>query len=113
MTLIKVYEKNGNICEINCHGHSGYAEHGKDIVCAGITVLVCNCYLGLKKVLKLDKGISHKQDEKIGLFRLKILDDKLIVNQNVQTLMKTTVLSLEELADSYKNYINLERREQK
>ena len=35
MIEIKVYDN-----QVTIEGHSGYAEHGKDIVCAGISALV-------------------------------------------------------------------------
>ena len=38
MTLI-TYRHDGNNLSLVCQGHAGYAEHGRDIVCAGISAL--------------------------------------------------------------------------
>ena len=37
MRLIEITQKNGSI---TISGHAGYAEHGKDIVCAGVSMLI-------------------------------------------------------------------------
>ena len=38
MTKIRLRELNGG-CLFSCEGHAGYAEPGRDIVCAGISAL--------------------------------------------------------------------------
>ena len=40
MIIIEVTSINNEIVSIEMNGHSGYAESGKDIVCAGVSSLV-------------------------------------------------------------------------
>ena len=40
MIIIEITSKNNEIVSIEMNGHSGYAENGKDIVCAGVSSLV-------------------------------------------------------------------------
>jgi uncharacterized protein YsxB (DUF464 family) len=43
---IKVYLDNGEM-KIHAAGHAGYAEHGKDIVCAAISTIMQTALLGI------------------------------------------------------------------
>ena len=42
MTNITIYCKNNKYIGICLSGHSGYADEGEDIVCAGISALTIN-----------------------------------------------------------------------
>ncbi len=42
MITIKIYGKNDCFCGFEISGHAGYSEHGKDIVCASVSVLAIN-----------------------------------------------------------------------
>lgn len=41
MTQITVLRDKDGSLELRAKGHAGYAEHGKDIVCASVSVLIC------------------------------------------------------------------------
>jgi len=46
---IKSYLDNGEM-KIHAVGHAGYAEHGKDIVCAAISTIMQTALLGIQAV---------------------------------------------------------------
>jgi uncharacterized protein YsxB (DUF464 family) len=46
---VQVTVKNGET-HISITGHAGYAEHGKDIVCAGVSAVAHSAILGLNAI---------------------------------------------------------------
>ena len=107
MTKIKFF-KNGNIYTgYECSGHTGYAEFGKDILCASISSLAQSCLLGLNKVLKINT--ITKRNDKNGYIKVElpksINSEKL---SQAQVLLNTLKLSLEDLQLEYSKYISME-----
>ena len=49
-TIIIGKDRNGAYREITCLGHAGYADFGKDIVCAAVSVLVINTINALEEL---------------------------------------------------------------
>ncbi|QHZ55806.1 ribosomal-processing cysteine protease Prp [Brevibacillus sp. NSP2.1] len=49
MIKVKAYLDNGEM-KIHAVGHAGYAEHGKDIVCAAISTIMQTALLGIQAV---------------------------------------------------------------
>ena len=66
-------------------GHSGYAEEGSDIVCAGISALVITTENALCQLLKLTEAQMH----------------------DAQLLMNTLHIGLENIAQAYPDYVRL------
>ena len=46
--------KQNNFYKLTAVGHTEYAEHGKDILCASVSSILGSLALGLNKVLNLD-----------------------------------------------------------
>ena len=59
MTRVIVYQSGEEIRGFSCEGHAGYAEHGKDIVCAAASMLSTNT---VNAILKLT---SDRPDIKV------------------------------------------------
>ena len=55
MTEIKIEKQNDNIVCVECKNHTGYADFGKDIVCAGVSSITQTAVLAIKKLT----NISH------------------------------------------------------
>jgi len=106
MTTIKIFKQKKMITSIECSGHSGYAEKGRDIVCSAISAIIGTCYLGLKNVVKAEP--KHSQDDENGYFLIKI-NQKLdtILMERAQIILQTTALSLTELSKDYKNFVTV------
>ncbi len=107
MTTIEFFKnENSEILEVKCHGHSGFAVHGKDIVCAAISAMVGSCALGLKEVSKLD--IVYFSDDKIGKYEINLpknISEKSMFS--AQTLLKTLLVSLLDLEKSYQKNLKV------
>lgn len=107
MTNIVISKNNNNIIKVVCSGHSGYAQNGKDIVCAAISSIVQTAILGLAKVVKIK--IEFNRDDNAGYLKfelpLNISNEKM---EQAQIILKTMLAGLEDLQGGYSKYIKLE-----
>ncbi len=104
MTKITIFKKNGKICEYQIKGHSGFAEAGSDIVCAGISTAGQMALVGLNEVLKLDVEFDIKD----AYLHVKLNDFQ---NDNAQALLKAMEMTLEDIAKNYDKNVRMEVRE--
>ena len=107
MTKI-VFQKQGeDFVRIECEGHTGYAEHGEDIVCAALSALVQGAVLGVLRVAGVKA--DYRIDEENGSLRLVIpkgIDDDAKHDCNV--ILKTLHESVKDLAKGYSEFIKVE-----
>lgn len=77
MIKIKAYLDNGEM-KIHAVGHAGYAEHGKDIVCAAISTIMQTALLGIQAVaqqypeyvsleIQSEEGVSQNEKDAMEL----------------------------------------------
>lgn len=102
--MIKVrISKNNNIIEsIHCKGHAGYADYGKDIVCASFSTMIITT---INAILKIDeKAISYTDTNDLEIINIK-KDD--ITN----SLLSNLVDMMYELKDNYDKNINIKEED--
>ena len=107
MTKIKLFKSDNMFTGFEVSGHSGYADYGKDIVCASISSIVQSCALGIIKVLSINAKLD--KDDNRGFLKLespKNLSKELM--DKTQLLIKTMQLSIEDLLTGYSKYIKME-----
>lgn len=103
MTTIKIFKKQNSIIGFECSGHTGYAENGKDIVCAAVSSLSLTCALALEEIAKL-KTITRRDDKK-GWLKIMIDGE---TNPQSQTILQTFLLGIAQIQENYSKYIKLE-----
>ena len=107
MTTIKFYKQNGNFVKLKATGHTGYAEHGKDILCASISSILGSLALGLKQVLKLNPTIKSNDADGSMLIELpKKMDLANFTQSNL--LFEVAEKSLLDLQSGYSKFIKME-----
>lgn len=109
MTKITIKYKNGFIVEFKAEGHTGYAENGKDILCASVSSIMQAAVLGLKKVAKL--SFSYKTNAKTGYLKCSLNEEYIKQNtkwQNGQVILNTMVCGIKDVASEFKDYIKVE-----
>lgn len=106
MTNVRIYKHNDLILKVECIGHSGYAEKGEDIVCAGLSSVVQTAMLGLLNVAKIN--IKLKRDEEIGFLSFAFENKKDETDQISQAILKTMLCGISDLYESYSDFIKLE-----
>lgn len=109
--MIKIiFLKNENrYVGFECSGHAGFADFGKDIICASVSSIVQSTCLGFIKVLKLKVDMSR--DDNKGYLKLvtpKKISDKDIENSNL--LFNVALVSLKDLESGYSDYIKIEEK---
>ena len=98
--MIKVIY-NSNTIKIS--GHAGYAEYGKDIVCASVSSVIAtivNCIMNIDK-----SSITYQDDGKT------IIITKINNNEVVNTIFATMIDILKDLENQYKENIKVESEE--
>ena len=84
---------------VSVKGHAGYAEPGKDIVCAGISILVQTLIKSIEDLTE-----DHIQYS-ISPGTVDIKHGKL--SERAQTLMASFFIGVQMIADEYPDYVQL------
>jgi len=86
-------------------GHSGYAEEGSDIVCAGISALAITAENALCQLVKLSPTERGGEDGFIEV----LLPEKMTDAQmhDAQLLLSALHIGLENIAQAYPDYVRL------
>lgn len=103
MVEVTVYQNDRNeYVGFRTKGHAGYAEEGQDIVCAAASVLVINTINAIEKFT--DTQTSVLSDDTEGVIEFEI---KGKLSEETTLLLNTMVLGLQDIEESYKEYIDL------
>ena len=98
MIKVRVNKKNNIIEGIDCIGHAGYAEYGKDIVCASFSTMIITI---VNAILDIDdKAISYTDSNDLHIINIK--------KDNItNSLLNTLVDMMKELRDNYDKNIDI------
>ena len=106
MTEITVI-RDERIKKVEIRGHAGFAEKGEDIVCAGISSLSFAAGMALERY-----GIPAEihQDEENASFAIIPNWSDMTEKQalRTETILQSLVWALEDLAESYPRYVELD-----
>lgn len=112
MIKVKIFKDKGFIRRYSILGHADFDVHGKDIVCAAVSILGHTTLRSLVDVCGLNENeISYKVDEETGYLDVKVLicfDDIRI--KNTQIVFNTLIVGIKSLVESYPKYVTLEYR---
>lgn len=105
ITIILNRNKTRQITGFTVQGHSGYAEHGTDIVCAAVTTAVMTTVNGLTDVV----GLPFVPQVKEGYVACR-LPETMTNSQrhDADVLLLSMVLSLENIAEQYGDFVRIE-----
>ena len=111
MTHIKLFYKSNQIVGFECKKHSGFAESGKDIVCAGISCITQTAVLGLENVAKVD--CNTQIDPQKGYLSVQIAQNDInsAKFESAQIILRSMLCGLEDLQEQYPKYLKLEESE--
>lgn len=105
MFHVTIYQNDKNECTgFQTEGHAGYAEAGKDIVCAAASVLIINTINAIE--LYTDDKVSVMSEPEDGIITCHLAEP---VSGEGKLLLKTMILGLSEMAhdENYEQYIDL------
>jgi len=81
------------------NGHAGYDEHGRDIVCAAVSVLVYNLQKSIEKLTEDAVGFCYAPGEAVISF-----DN---ISAKAELLIDSFIVGIEMLACSYPDNVEL------
>lgn len=100
---MKLQTTQKNIASLSIQGHAEYAEQGEDLVCAGVSSIAIGLLNALEK-FNSESNYSMKDN----CISIEVNDLK---DQVTQIALKTAVIQLETMQDSYKAYIKIKKQE--
>ena len=104
MTRCEFFTENERITGFSVSGHSGYAEAGKDIVCAAISAIVTMAEATINDVCGAKAKVRVKdEDARITLMLPASCDEE----DAVQAVLAGMLLTLCSMRDDYPDYIEV------
>ena len=103
MIKIQINKTNNKYSSLEVSGHSNFDEHGKDIVCAGVSAVVTG---GINALANENKNkISYRVKD--GYVNVDVLD---IEDNNLQIIIDVIVTQLRTIEESYKKYVKISEK---
>ena len=104
MTRCEFFTEGERITGFSVSGHSGYAEAGKDIVCAAISDIVTMAEATINDVCGAKAKVRVKEDDaRITLMLPASCDEE----ETVQAVLSGLMLTLINLREDYPDYIEV------
>ena len=104
MTKCEFFTEDDRITGFSVSGHSGYAEAGKDIVCAAISTAVTMAEATINDVCGAKAKVRVKEDDaRITLMLPASCDEE----ETVQAVLAGMMLTLCNMRDDYPDYIEV------
>lgn len=100
-------DKNGFIWNISVRGHSGLAQHGNDIVCAGVSALAYTAVGALEELAGIKEVV-----EKDGYMEWSVPTDvKTNLKPHISIIMETIFIGLKQIENEYGEYVVIKEKE--
>lgn len=98
MITIIVKRNNKNIVKVSLCGHAGFADFGKDIVCAGVSSILTTT---VNAILSFDDKAIEIEDKSDFIINVKKCDEI------TEKLLENMVLLFQELEESYPKNVKI------
>lgn len=86
---------------ITLKGHAGYAEYGRDIVCAAVSALTYSLQESINKLTDDTVGFSYAQDETVISFG--------DISGKGRLLIDSFIAGIELISDNYPDNVRIDR----
>ena len=100
MIRVTLRMSGGEITGFECKGHAGFAEEGRDIVCAAVSILTTTCVNALESVA----GVKPEAQAKDGRMAVSLPAD---AGHDAQVILRSMRQGLSDLAEEYPAYLQL------
>ncbi len=104
MTRCEFFTENDRITGFSVSGHSGYAEAGKDIVCAAVSAVVTMAEATINEVCGAKAKVRVKEEDARVTLTLPASCDE---EDAVQAVLAGMLLTLCSMRDDYPDYIEV------
>lgn len=97
-----IVSANDHYVGFHMEGHADFDEHGKDIVCAGVSAIAYGMFNSIFALTNTKPNVTIK-DGLMDVANIATTDD-------VQLLMKSLEVSLKTVEEEYSEYISISKR---
>jgi len=104
MTTVEFYMSEQGICGFEIRDHTGYADHGQDIVCAAISALSQTAVMGLQDVVGVDCSVEIR-DAFLACHLPKAIAPESW--ERSQIVLRTLLVGLTAIQAEYPNYLKI------
>ncbi len=94
----------GMIVSFEMSGHADYAEHGKDLVCAGASAVSFGAINAIFTLTTIEPEID--QGERGGYLRVRF-NPEVVSDVTLQTILQTMIVSLQTIERDYREHIKI------
>lgn len=103
MITVRIARAGDRIASYSVSGHSRYAEHGRDIICAAVSAVTQTALGGLQEVAGLDPKVVVDDDQ--GFLSVDLGSD--VTNDAAQVILATMVAGLRAIAEQNPRYVKI------
>lgn len=105
MIRVRFYYRRRRIRRLSVKGHAGFAEYGRDIVCAAVSVLAQTAVLALRMIAGLEPKVRLDQ----GLLEISLpARASHEAEAKAFVILDTVALGLAEIAKEHPRYVSIE-----
>lgn len=97
-------DASGLIHGFEISGHSGYAERGSDIICAGVSALIETTAMALETLIGIPVDVTMDYDS--GYLKCTWSNEPK-KNEKTDLLIQTMILGLEQIQEEYPEYLKV------
>ncbi len=108
MIRVTLFKRDKGYIGFEVKGHARFADYGKDIVCASVSILTQNCINSLGDVLKAKVDFKQEDD---GYARIYVLDKDEEILDKASLLIESMNHGLTWLSDTYPKYVTTTSKE--
>lgn len=112
MIRVDIYRSlmDNTILSFSVEGHADFAEHGKDIVCAGVSAVTIGTVNAIEKLV----GVAPQAEVEHGWLRAQFTDRLPEEStEKIQLLLEAMVVALQSIEQSYSTYIQINFHKQR
>lgn len=99
MTNVNIIKDDQQIKSISIEDHAGFANHGQDIVCAGISSVIFGTL----------NALDHYgyQTDKTKVTEASVDINDIGADEKIQVVLTTMIIQLKTIQESYPDYLNI------
>ena len=110
MITARLYREGSQYTGFRASGHSGYAEAGSDIVCAGVSILGCTCVNAMESLMGVQVLLKGNRDGLLDFDLPEMTEDQA---SGAQLLMGALGQGLSDLQEAYPGFVKFEIKERR
>jgi uncharacterized protein len=100
-------DNSNRIVSFKIEGHANYAEHGKDIVCAGVSAVSVGTVNAIEALAGVELPVQMKDGWLSSLIPPNV---EPLVDEKLQLLLESMIVSLNAIAESYGDHVTVHDR---